>query len=146
MPVSKESLERKTCSDLIGTQNKTRDSNSPTTSQLYCMPTLVPSYTVEPWHTCGYNKMLIPNDLLKVILGSGLNESGSLVVSLHLLLFSSIWYMLCTPNVPNSVHFKVMWEIEHALCACTERQSRALAKRLSTIQAHKPCSISLVPQ
>ena len=33
-------------------------------------------------------------------------------------------------------------EREHGLFACTRDNPRALAKGLSTIQAHKPCSIS----
>ena len=38
------------------------------------------------------------------------------------------------------------WEIEHGLCALRRDNPRALARGLSTVQAHKPCSISLVPQ
>ena len=32
-----------------------------------------------------------------------------------------------------------------ALCACRSDNPRALARRLSTVQAHKPSSISLEP-
>ena len=36
-------------------------------------------------------------------------------------------------------------DIEHGLCACTGDNPRALASGLLTVQANKPCSVSLVP-
>ena len=36
-------------------------------------------------------------------------------------------------------------EIEHGLCDCTVDNPRAKVRDYLSVQAHKPCSISLVP-